>query len=420
MRKNNAWVSGSTAIILGLAVLIVQQAHATVIGLGIVAHPQSTTVEIGKSVTLAAAFKGPIKEIQWKLNGQPIPEANQATLSITVTETKLRPDEYEVVVQDAFGQTIVSRKASVTGLPPTAEKLREEARRVESIKLQELFRLVNIFDQVGEQITGPLSDRNLNSANAASYYSDCPGHAKFELLGLAQTNTVRHQALKMEATNCYLSKTNSTGEEAGLLVNGILIQSRKSEIHENRENIVNEKFARNLSVRFPGAKNMQADAPVDLDIELNGKVIHSVETIRSAGKAAKINEEYTWTSNTHIENTQTGVRAALVSGRIVREMFGEFQGGSFYPSRESETFKKVRLKVGPDEVLIDGSITRLVTEDTVRRLGQVSISINGKEILVTNSTAYPPAGFQSQLPFIPKLNGFFINDHAPGSSIKKQ
>ncbi|HEX4856470.1 MAG TPA: hypothetical protein VFV28_06625 [Limnobacter sp.] len=382
------------------------------IGLGIVAHPEPAWVELGNATTLSVVVKGPVKSLQWRRNGEPIPGADQTTLQVRVLEAKLNPDEYDVVVKDAFGQSVTSRKARVTGSPAGSEQLRNESRRVESIKLQNLFNLLHVFDQVSERLAAPLQYPAPTTVNPKYFFSDCPDKSKVEMVNPVQTAVAFQQALKLELADCDIPRTNDLGEEAGLNATGILIQSLKTELSDNVETRTIEKFAKKLLVRFPHAKAALADSAMDFDISLDGKVTHTSETIRSAGKAARLKEEVTWTRGTAIENPQTGVKAVFLSGRFMKESFGEFQGRDFLPSRESETFNKVRLKIGKDEVVMDGSITILNRNSSLQRFGQVNISVNGKSLLSTQSTVHPPSQFKGQLPFSPKLNGFFINDHS--------
>ncbi len=74
--------------------------------LGFAAHPNSVMAEIGKPVTLSVLIKGPVKSIQWRLNRVPIAGATQQSFEIASVEKKIDPDEYDVVIQDAFGNSV--------------------------------------------------------------------------------------------------------------------------------------------------------------------------------------------------------------------------------------------------------------------------------------------------------------------------
>lgn len=380
----------------------------------VVAHPVPTAAEVGEAVTLSVMLKGAVKSIQWRKNGTPIPDATQTTLEVGPLEEKMNPDTYDVLIQDAFGKAFTTTKATVQALPANSGALVSERRLRESIKLQDLFNLVRIFDQASARISEPLEDLAGHRNGAGYYFDSCPKDVDAEFVQPVQTDKASQQALKLELRNCFISKTNALGEEIGPLVTGTLIQGRKVEQSANRKLITEEKHARNLTLRFPHAKTTNNAPNTDFDLLLNGKAVRTIETAQLSERNTKMREELSWASGTEIQNPQTGVKAKILSGKYVREFFGHYQGGEFYAGRETELFNQLKIKLGNDEVTISGMVTKITDQNGVNRNGSYRVVVNGEHMLNTSSGVSALAGFTGSLPMAPKLNGFFINDHSRG------
>lgn len=380
--------------------------------LGFAAHPNSVVVEIGKSATLSVLTKGPVKSIQWRLNQIPIPGATQQSFEISTVEKKAKPDEYDVVIQDAFGNMVTSEKATVTGLEAESNQLRSESRRIESLKLQSIFNLIHVFDQASARISEPMPIWDTRKVAVSMYFDHCQDKVKAELVTPVRNDESLHEALKLEMDSCFIQKTDGLGNEIGALVSGTFIQSRKIDSRDNKDTRRVEKFAKNLKLSFPHSSQIKRST-LDFDLILNGKLVHDTELEQSGGKTMKIKEEYSWSKGTRIENPQSGVKATFVSGSYVKEHFGYVEHHQFYPSRETEFFNKLKIRIGDDDVQIHGLVNKVFEGDSIHRSGNFNLSINGKLILSTPGEMSSLLGFTGKLPISPKLNGFFINDHAP-------
>ncbi len=381
--------------------------------LGFAAHPNSVMAEIGKPVTLSVLIKGPVKSIQWRLNRVPIAGATQQSFEIASVEKKIDPDEYDVVIQDAFGNSVTSEKAVVTGLEPDSNQLLIESRRVESLKLQSIFNLVHVFDQVSARISEPLPIWDMRKSAVSMYFDGCHDKVKAELVTPVRNAESLHEAMKLEMNSCFIQKTDGLGNDMGALVSGTFIQSRKVDKQNNKDIRKLEKFAKNLKLSFPHASQKRR-ATLDFDIVLDGKLVRTTEFEQSNTKNMRIKEEYSWSKGTRIENPQSGVKAVFVSGSYVKENFGYLEHQQFYPSRETEFFNKLRIKIGNDDVLIHGLVNKVTDGDTIHRSGNFNLHINGKLALSAPSEIASLLTFTGNLPISPKLNGFFINDHMPG------
>jgi len=174
--------------------------------LGFAAHPNSVMAEIGKPITLSVLIKGPVKSIQWRLNRVPIAGATQQSFEIVSVEKKIDPDEYDVVIQDAFGNSVTSEKAVVTGLEPDSNQLLIESRRVESLKLQSIFNLIHVFDQVSARISEPLPIWDMRKSAVSMYFDGCHDKVKAELVTPVRNAESLHEALKLEMNSCFIQK----------------------------------------------------------------------------------------------------------------------------------------------------------------------------------------------------------------------
>lgn len=387
--------------------------------LGFAAHPNSVVVEIGKPVTLSVLTKGPVKSIQWRLNRAPIADATQQSFEISAVEKKVKLDEYDVVIQDAFGNSMISEKATVAGLEPDSDYLLMESRRIESLKLQSIFNLIHVFDQVSARISEPLPIWDMRKSAVSMYFDDCHDKVKAELVTPVLNAESLHEAIKLELNSCFIQKTDGLGNDMGALISGTFIQSRKIEKQDHKDMRRLEKFAKNLKLSFPYS-SQKKQSTLDFDVVLDGKLVHTTELEQISGKNMKIKEEYSWSKGTRIENPQSGVRATFVSGSYLKEYFGYIEHQQLYPSRETEFFNKLKIKIGKDEVLIHGLVNKVVDGDTIHRSGNFNLHINGKLTLSTPSEIASLLGFTGHLPFSPKLNGFFINDHVPGLVVSEK
>jgi len=404
-------------ILLGVLLLLCAPVGATAnnvqIDLGIVAAPTDVLIEPDASATLAVLLKGPVKSIQWQKNGTDIPGATNPFLEVKITESKPIPDAFSVQVRDAFGKSIRSTEAKVLVLPSNSELILREKRRLSSIKLQSLFNVVHLFDQASTLVSEPLQEWGDAPSKLHYYFDQCPDDVQAELVHPVRTSDSDHQALKLELKNCRVSRLNSVGDQTGPLVDGLLIQSRKVENLDKATVVTEEKLARNLVLRFPNAKLSIESDTVDFDLAINGKLTKKTETIQTPDQRSRIREEWHWTKGTEFTNPQTGVNAKILSGSVIKERFGKVSGRELRSSRETEIFNQLKLKIGADEVTISGMVTKIFDNDFIIRNGLFNIAVNGKRILSTPSEISTTGDLSGDIPWVPKLNGFFMNDHSP-------
>lgn len=387
------------------------QANPHHIELGIVAQPKSVLAEEGSNVTLAVLIQGPVKSVQWRKNGIPIESANNTYLEVIASQGQPAPDTYDIMVQDPFGNSLVSEAATVDVTPADSPVLISQNRRIESLKLQSLFNLIHVFDHVTARVYEPMEYQKVNHASQA-YYPPCPDRSTVKTIEPAVTQqSVKHELL-LELNACFVPKTNQLGEESGALINGKYRRSSTSIQLTNKEVQVLEQFAEKLSLRFPYSKDWGNSNTIDFDISINGGLTLQTEINRSAPNVATIRKESIWRRGTSIQNPQTGVNAEFISGKYVQETFGAYRRNEFMPNRETELFDKLTMKVAGETVVINGAVTKIYDKSEVHRHGQFSISVNGKHVLNTHSVVTAPARIQVTLPNAPKLNGFFLNDHS--------
>jgi hypothetical protein len=381
------------------------------IELGIVAQPKSVLAEEGSHVTLAVLVKGPVKSVQWRKNGVPIESANKTSLDVIASQTKSIPDAYDVLIQDAFGNALVSDTATIGIAQTDSPLLVRQSRNIESLKIQSLFNLIQVFDQVATRVFEPLEYQKVNHAKTA-HYPACPDRSTIETIEPVAAQHSAQQVLLLELNACFVPKASRLGEEAGALINGKYRRSSTSVQLANKEVQVLEQFAEKLSLRFPYSKDWGNSNTIDFDISINGGLTLQTEINRSAANVATVRKESIWRRGTTIENPQTGVNAEFISGKYVQETFGTYRRNEFMPNRETELFDKLTMKVSGETVVINGAVTKIYDKSEVHRHGQFSISVNGKHVLNTHSVVTAPAQIQTTLPNAPKLNGFFLNDHS--------
>lgn len=385
--------------------------------LGFAAHPVSVVTETGKPATLSALPKGPLKSIQWRKNGDPITGATHQSLEIEAERQTFSPDEYDVLIEDAFGNFSISQKAIVVGLAPDSEQLLSSKRRLESYKLQAIFNLINIFEEAGTRIVEPMTEWNRRKTSIRSYFDSCPDHSKSELLFPVSTSNSFHQALKLELNSCFIPRSNHLGDETGALADGVYIQSNKNDWLINKEIRKVERFAKNFRLQFPESI-YRPETAVDFDVLLNGKFVHTTEIEYPDAKNTRIKEVFNWESGTRIENPQSGVAARFVSGNYALEKFGYFEGRQFFPTRETEIYNNLKLEIGNDEIAIQGLVNKVWEGSYIHRSGEFQVLMNGKQVIKTPSAISPFVDIPVSLPFAPKLNGFFLNDHRSAQTSK--
>lgn len=380
--------------------------------LGFVAHPVSRLLEVGQHAELAMIPKGAVKTVQWRKNGNPIEGANGHFLKVTAAgqNNEMNPDRYDVLIGDAFGTQAVSRAATVTTVDKNSPGLNEAVQSQESIKLQNLLNLVDIFQQAAFRIEEGLGGDLLNEANLQRY-NTCPEDLKAEWTTPADQIDLTHRAVKLEFKNCSIPRSDAFGNEAGSVVSGTLIQSVKQQTSDLSNSQHTEIFAKNLNMVFPYSRTSDANPTIDFDIRLSGKLVHTAQTTRLGANTQRTLQEYQWTSGTQIENPQTGVSAKIISGKYSIEIFSESRMGRAVPTRETRFFNNLKLKVGKDDVMIKGLVNRINQDQSTQRSGQFEIWLNGKAILKASSAVSPLYALPTQLPHSPKLNGFFNNDH---------
>lgn len=382
--------------------------------LGFVAHPQSRVVEAGKTTHLAVVTKGPVKTMQWRKNGIRIEGETQQYLELTTPElpNPVEPDRYDVLIQDAFGKQAVSQAATVTILAADTRTAgnNDSLQMEESLKLQNLLNIVDLFKQAAFRIEEawdgvPLSETVLHR------YEVCPDGLVSELMTPVEDAQSSHKAVKLEFKNCHISSTDYMGNAAGTVVSGTYIHSEKRSTVANAETVQMETFAKNLSLRFPFSNNTPNRSTIDFDLLLNGKLIQTIHTTYISESSQRSLEEYQWTSGTRIENPQTRVAATVLSGKYSIERFGEKRNGRYNPIRETRYFNNLKLKIGDDNVMIRGLVSRIGDNTDPQRSGNFEILVNGKPVVKAASAVSPMRKLDVQLPYSPKLNGFFNNDH---------
>lgn len=386
------------------------QANPHHIELGIVAQPRPVFAEEGKNVTLAIVLKGPVKSVQWRKNGVPIEFANDTRLDVVASQNKSAPDTYDVLIQDAFGNTVISAPATVTITQADAPVLIDQNRNSESLKLQGLFNLIHVFDQVAARVSEPLEYSKANRTLVA-HYPVCPETSIIETIEPTPQAPGSHAVVRLKLNSCFVPKTNRLGEESGALISGKYSRSSKSFQRANKEVQVVEQLAQMLTLRFPYAQDRRNFNAMDFDITLNGGLTLQTEVNAPSANAATFRRESIWKRGTTVKNPQTGVNAEFISGKYVQETFGVYRKDEFLPYRETDFFDKLTLKVGEDTVVINGGVTRIYDKSDVHRHGQFNISVNGKHVLDTQSMVTAPTTLSFTLPNAPKLNGFFLNDH---------
>ena len=380
--------------------------------LGFVAHPQSRVVEAGKTTHLAVLAKGPVKTMQWRKNGVPIEGETGQYLEIITAQlpNPSEPDRYDVLIQDAFGKQAISEAATVTIHSAEAHNTGSNLQMEESLKLQNLLNVVDLFKQVAFRIEEawdgvPLSESVLHR------YEVCPGELVSELMPAVEDDQNSHKAVKLEFKNCHISSSDYMGNEAGTVVSGTYIHSEKRSTLLDAETLQTETFAKNLSLRFPFSNATANRSTIDFDIRLNGKLIQTIHTTYISESSQRSLEEYQWTSGTRIENPQTGVAATILSGKYSLERFGEKRSGRYNPIRETRYFNNLKLKIGDDNVIIRGLVSRIGDNTDPQRSGNFEILVNGKAVVKAASAVSPIKKLDVQLPYSPKLHGFFNNDH---------
>jgi len=389
--------------------------------LAFVAHPQSRVVDAGKTTRLAVLTRGPVKTLQWRKNGVPIAGETGQYLEVTPSPSSVttEPDRYDVVIQDAFGKQATSQAATVTTAPGGGTNTGTSPQLEESLKLQNLLNVVDLFKQAAYRIEEAWDGAPLNDA-VLHRYDVCPGEVVSELMPAVDGPESSHKAVKLEFRNCHISSSDSMGNEAGTLVSGTYIHSEKKTTLRDAETMQTERFAKNLSLRFPFANATPNKPTVDFDIRLNGKLIQTVHTTYVSESSQRSLEEYQWTSGTRIENPQTGVNATILSGKYSIERFGDERGGRYIPLRETRYFNNLKLRVGDDNVIIRGLVSRMGDNTDPQRSGSFEILVNGKVVVKAASAVSPIKKLDGQLPYSPKLNGFFINDHQVEKTRKPQ
>ena len=380
--------------------------------LGFVAPPQSRVVEAGKTTYLAVLTKGPVKTIQWRKNGTPLEGETGQYLEIIANQSpnQIEPDRYDVLIQDAFGKQAVSQAATVTIHAADSRNVNTSLQMEESLKLQSLLNVVDLFKQATFRIEEawdgvPLTETVLHR------YEVCPGEVTSELMPTVEDTNTSHKAVKLEFKNCHISSTDFMGNEAGTLVSGTYIHSAKKTTLLNAETLQTELFAKNLNLRLPFTTSTPDRSTIDFDIRLDGKLIQTIHTTYVGEFNQRSLDEYQWTSGTRIENPQTGVVATILSGKYSIEKFGEERGGRYIPLRETRYFNNLKLKLGDDNVIIRGLVSKMGDNTEPQRSGNFEIWVNGKAAVKAASAVSPIKKLDVQLPYSPKLNGFFNNDH---------
>src|SRR5262249_21773289 len=83
----------------------------------IATQPQSQAIPLGEDVVFSVSAQGPKPfRYQWRLNGQPLPAATNATLLIEKLRTN-NAGNYSAVISNSIGSTL-SSNALLTLLPP--------------------------------------------------------------------------------------------------------------------------------------------------------------------------------------------------------------------------------------------------------------------------------------------------------------
>lgn len=389
--------------------------------LGFVAPPQSRVVEAGKSTHLAVLTKGPVKTMQWRKNGIPLEGETGQYLEVIANQSpnQIEPDRYDVLIQDAFGKQAVSQAATVTIHAADSRNVSTSLQMEESLKLQNLLNVVDLFKQAAFRIEEawdgvPLTETVLHR------YEVCPGEVTSELMPTVEDTNSSHKAVKLEFKNCHISSTDFMGNEAGTFVSGTYIHSAKKTTLLNAETLQTELFAKNLSLRFPFMTSTPDRSTIDFDIRLDGKLIQTIHTTYIGEFNQRSLDEYQWTSGTRIENPQTGVVATILSGKYSIEKFGEERGGRYIPLRETRYFNNLKLKLGDDNVIIRGLVSKMGDNTEPQRSGNFEIWVNGKAVVKAASAVSPIKKLDVQLPYSPKLNGFFNNDHQVVKSKKSK
>lgn len=414
------WLAALATTFQLLCVFSPAQANPQHIQLGIAAQPKSVLAEDGTTTTLAILLKGPVKSIQWRKNGMPIEAANKTHLEIVASQSKSAPDSYDVLVNDAFGNTLVSDTATIGIAQADSQGLTRQGRTLESLKLQSLFNLIQVFDHVAARVLEPLEYRKVNHT-VSTRYPACPDQSNVETIEPAQVQYTTHQILMLELDLCFVPKASRLGEESGALISGKYRRSNTSILLANKEIQVTEQSAENLLLRFPFAKDWGNSNTVDFDISITGGLILQTEINKPSANTATVRKESVWKRGSTIKNPQTGVTAEFVSGKYIQETFGVYQRNEFVPNRETEFFDNLTLKIGSETVVISGGVTKIYDRSDIHRQGQYSISVNGKQVMKTHSTVTVPPQQAGALPHVPKLNGFFLNDHPtdkPGEPIR--
>lgn len=410
MFKFKLWLAALATTIQLICVSSPAQANPHHIDLGIVAQPKSILAEEGKNVTLAVLLKGAIKSVQWRRNGVPIESANKTRLDVIASENRSGPYAYDVLIEDAFGNTLLSNAATVEIVQANSPLLIKQNRDIESLKLQSLFNMIRVFEQVTTRVFEPIEYKKVNHTMTA-YYPACPDRSTIETIDPVAVQYSARHVLLLELDACFVPKANRLGEESGALISGKYRRSTETVQLTNKEVRVLEQFADKLSLRFPYAKEWGNSDTVDYDVTLNGGLTLQTEITKSASNVATFRKESIWRRGTTIENPQTGVKAEFISGKYIEEAFGTFRQNEFVPNRETEIFDKLMFKVGGETVVIKGAVTKIYDNSEVHRHGQFSVSVNGKHLLNTYSVVAAPTPLQVSLPNSPKLNGFFLNEH---------
>ena len=414
MIKPIRWLTAAVLLLLSAQCF----ANSNHIQPGIVAHPKSVLVEAGKPASLAILLKGQIKSIQWRKNGQPIEGAQEKYLETEPVEIKLPPDHYDAVVQDVFGNIFVSEQATVAAAKIGSAALVEQNRRYASLKMQSLFNLIQLFDQVAARVREPLQDWKIKKTSVERIFPECPSTAKMDWVEPANQPGLAHQAVKIELDSCFVPKTDRFGGQNGALIKGQYIHSVKTSKLPDKEIVKIEQIAKNLSLRFPHTLALKNFQTADFDVILNGKLTQQTETVRISTHSSSTRQEYTWNRGTTIENPQTGVKAEFISGKYIRATFATHMYDEIQINRETELFDNLKLKIGGEYIVIHGMVTTINDGSLVHRSGEFKISVNGKLKLNTSSAISPPSDFDGNLPNAPKLNGFFVNDYQTTKSRK--
>lgn len=109
---------------------------------------------------------------------------------------------------------------------------------------------------------------------------------------------------------------------------------------------------------------------------MNGKFVHTTEIEYPDEKNTRIKEVFNWESGTRIENPQSGVAARFVSGNYALEKFGYFEGEQFFPISETEMYHNIKLRIGSDDIVIQGLVNKVWEGSSIHRSGEFQVLID--------------------------------------------